>query len=77
MRIRWYSPPLGEFEWREMPETDEEALRLLHGSSNERACVEVYREWRELGASVAAALSRAGEAAMAADRGHPRSEKDA
>lgn len=77
MRIRWYSPSLGDFEWREMPETDEEALRLLYGPSDGRACVEVYREWRELGASVAAALSRAGEAARAADRGHPRSGKDA
>ncbi|MEJ7843932.1 MAG: hypothetical protein WKF95_19395 [Rubrobacter sp.] len=43
MRIRWYSPSLGDFEWREMPETDEEALRLLYGPSDDRACVEVYR----------------------------------
>ena len=25
MRIRWYNPVLGDFEWRVAPETDEDA----------------------------------------------------
>lgn len=63
MRIRWYNPVVGTFEWREAPETDEEALTLLEGSPEPRVCVDTYREWRELGATVVASLIRAGEAA--------------
>lgn len=70
VRLRWYNPALGDFEWRETPENDEEALALLGGPSAPPPCVRVYREWRELGASVAAALIRAGEAAR--DAGRPR-----
>ncbi len=76
MRLRWYNPSLGGFEWREMPETDEDALPLLDGPPGDQVCVEVYRKWRELGASVAVSLLRAGEAAKAADRGHPNRSED-
>jgi hypothetical protein len=31
-RIRWYNPNLGGFEWREAPQSDEEALSLVEGS---------------------------------------------
>ena len=61
--IRWYNPKLGDFEWREVPKTDERALELLDGSPYSPACIRTYREWRELGASIGAALMRAGEAA--------------
>jgi hypothetical protein len=62
-RIRWYNPKLGDFEWREVPKSDEEALSLLDGSPYSPICTETYREWRELGASITVALIRAGEAA--------------
>jgi hypothetical protein len=68
-RIRWYNPKLGRFEWREVPETDDEALAALAGSPHTPVCAETYREWRALGASIAAALIRAGEVAREADRG--------
>ena len=63
MRLRWYNPAMGAFEWRDLPETDEEALALLEPVLGAGSCVEVYRDWRRLGASVSAALVRAGEAA--------------
>ncbi len=66
MRIRWYNPVLGDFEWRVAPESDEEALTLLEGSPEPQVCVDAYREWRNLGATVVASLIRAGEAARAA-----------
>jgi hypothetical protein len=62
-RIRWYNPRLNTFEWREVPESDEEALSLLEGSPYSATCTQTYREWRQLGASIKAALMRAGEAA--------------
>jgi hypothetical protein len=62
-RIRWYNPMLNTFEWREVPESDEEALSLLEGSPYSPICTQTYREWRYLGATIAAALIRAGEAA--------------
>jgi hypothetical protein len=61
--IRWYNPKLEEFEWREVPRTDEQALEALGGSAHTPTCTEVYLAWRNLGASIAAALIRAGEAA--------------
>jgi hypothetical protein len=61
--IRWYNPRLEDFEWREVPPTDEQALELLHGSPYSPTCTRTYREWRGLGASIGAALIRAGEAA--------------
>jgi hypothetical protein len=61
--IRWYNPKLRDFEWREVPKTDERALELLDGSPYSPICARIYREWRELGASIGAALMRAGEAA--------------
>lgn len=62
-RMRWYNPRIEDFEWRQAPESDEEALSLLEGSPHTPNCTRTYREWRELGASVVAALIRAGEAA--------------
>jgi hypothetical protein len=62
-RIRWYNPVVQDFEWREVPKSDEEALSLLEGSPYSPTCREIYREWRELGTSISAALIRAGEAA--------------
>jgi hypothetical protein len=62
-RIRWYNPRLNTFEWREVPESDEEALSLLEGSPYSPITTETYREWRKLGASISEALIRAGEAA--------------
>jgi hypothetical protein len=61
--MRWYNPASREFEWREIPQSDEDALRLLEGSLHPPACKDTYREWRALGAGVKAALIRAGEAA--------------
>ena len=61
-RIRWYNPKLDDFEWREIPKCDEEALSLLEGSPYSPTCMETYQEWRGLGSSIAAALIRAGEA---------------
>jgi hypothetical protein len=61
--IRWYNPKLEGFEWRAVPEGDEEALHLLEGSPYSPACQATYREWRALGAGVKVALIRAGEAA--------------
>jgi hypothetical protein len=62
-RIRWYNPRLNTFEWREVPQSDEEALSLLEGSPYTPICTQTYREWRELDAPIAQALIRAGEAA--------------
>ena len=62
-RIRWYNPRLNTFEWREVPQSDEEALSLLEGSPYSATCTQTYREWRQLGAAIGAALIRAGEAA--------------
>ncbi len=61
--MRWYNPWLGTFEWREIPNTDEEALSLLDGYVGAEAHAAVYEEWRRLGAGIMAALIRAGEAA--------------
>ena len=61
--IRWYNPTLEDFEWREVPKTDEQALEVLDGSPYSSTCSQTYREWRGLGASIGAALIRAGEAA--------------
>jgi hypothetical protein len=61
--MRWYNPASGEFEWRDVPKSDEEALRLLEGSPHAPTCKNVYSEWRALDAGVSAALLRAGEVA--------------
>jgi hypothetical protein len=68
-RIRWYNPKLESFEWRESPKSNEEALALLDEHPGCERYVEVYEEWRALGASVVAALIRAGEAAEMAGGG--------
>lgn len=65
--IRWYNPKLGDFEWRQVPKTDERALELLDGSPYSSTCIRTYREWREMGASIGAAFIRAGEAAKERD----------
>jgi hypothetical protein len=64
-QVRWYNPMLEDFEWREVPPTDEQALEVLDGPPNSPPCAEAYREWRELGAPIREALIRAGEAAKA------------
>jgi hypothetical protein len=61
--MRWYNPSLGDFEWREVPLSDKEALSLLEGYPNAHVYAEVYQEWRALGAGIGAALIRAGETA--------------
>lgn len=73
-RVRWYNPMLGGFEWREVPESDEEALSLLDGSSYSSTSTQIYREWRNLGATITAALMRAGEAAK--DEREDENEED-
>jgi hypothetical protein len=67
--IRWYDPKLGRYDWRRVPENDAEALAALEGSPHAPVCVETYRKWRELRAGIAAALIRAGEAALEAESG--------
>ena len=62
-RMRWYNPKLEDFEWREIPKTDEEALSLLEGYAGAEGHAAVYEEWRQLGTEIMAALIRAGEAA--------------
>ena len=61
--MRWYNPKLKDFEWREMPTSDKEALSLLEGYPGAEDHAEVYREWRALGAGIMTALIRAGESA--------------
>ncbi len=67
MRLRWYNPVIEDFELRDLPDTDEEALALLEPAPGSPPCVEVYRDWRKLGATVPASLIRAGEAARYRD----------
>jgi hypothetical protein len=61
--MRWYNPKLRDFEWREVPQSDEAALWLLAASPHAATCTDTYQEWRQLGASIMVALIRAGEAA--------------
>jgi hypothetical protein len=76
-RIRWYNPTLEDFEWRALPTTDEQALQLLVGSPYSATCTQTYREWRQLGASIGAALMRAGEAAKEQSEAEKRQGDDA
>jgi len=75
--MRWYNPKLEDFEWREVPPTDEQALELPEGSAYSPSCTETFREWRKLGASIVAALMRAGEAAKEQSEGEKREGEDA
>jgi hypothetical protein len=68
-RMRWYNPKLEGFEWREVPNTDEEALSLLEGYAGAEGHAAVYEEWRRLGTEIMAALIRAGEGAREDLRG--------
>ena len=61
--MRWYNPSLGGLEWRDVFTSDKEALSLLDGYPGAEDHAQIYRQWRELGASTVAALIRAGEAA--------------
>ena len=63
-RMRWYDPKGGSFEWREVPKSDEDALSLLGGSPSTRKCTDTYLYWRQLDATITAALLRAGEQAL-------------
>ena len=47
-RVRWYNPAIEDFEWREIPKSDEEALSLLEGSPHTSICKQTYTEWRTL-----------------------------
>jgi hypothetical protein len=47
-QVRWYNPALEDFEWREVPQSDEEALSLLEDSPYTPTCTDTYRQWREL-----------------------------
>jgi hypothetical protein len=76
-RIRWYNPRLNTFEWREVPESDEEALSLLEGSPYSATCTQTYRQWRQLGAAIGAALIRAGEAANEQSQAEKRQDDEA
>jgi hypothetical protein len=75
--MRWYNPTLEDFEWREVPITDEQALQVLDSSPYSATCTQTYREWRQLGASMAAALIRAGEAAKEQSEREQREAVDA
>ena len=66
--MRWNNPKLGGYEWREVPQTDEQAIEALAGSPHSAQAAETYRDWREMGAPIAAALIRAGEAAKSERR---------
>jgi hypothetical protein len=76
-QIRWYNPTLEDFEWRAVALTDEQALQLLVGSPYCATCTQTYREWRQLGAAIGAALMRAGEAAKEQSENAKRQGPDA
>jgi hypothetical protein len=58
-RMRWYNPRLEDFEWREVPKNEQEALSLLDGSfvpQHVRLFIASGGSW---GASITVALIRA------------------
>src|ERR671917_2855177 len=69
--MRWYNPTLEAFEWRDVPQSDEEALSVLDGTPYTLTCTRIYQEWRGLGAGIKAALIRAGEAAKQKSEDEP------
>ena len=71
-RMRWYDPKGGSFEWRAVPMSDEDALSLLGDSPYTQSCTDTYLYWRELGATITAALLRAGEQAKVEGRDSKR-----
>ena len=42
--MRWYNPTLGDFEWREAPKSDKEALWLLATSPGAVTCIDTYQQ---------------------------------
>jgi hypothetical protein len=62
-RMRWYNPALGDFECRDVPRCDEEALSLLEGYPGADGDAAVYEQWRDLGAGTLTSLIRAGDVA--------------
>ena len=44
-RMRWYNPTLEDYEWRDVPRSDNEALQLLEGSPHTATCIDTYQEW--------------------------------
>lgn len=58
MRRHWFDPVERRWMFREVPNTDEAALRLLRGSPDAETCLKVFGDWRGLGAGVEAALMR-------------------
>lgn len=74
MRRHWYDPVRKEWGFAELPTTDEGALALLRGSPDAEPYLEVYGEWRELGAGVEEALLRVSALARGmGEEGGPRS----
>ena len=67
-RMRWYNPKGESFQWREVPNSDEDALSLLSGSPYTHSCTDTYLYWRKLDATITAALLRAGEQALEEER---------
>jgi len=67
-RILWYDPKGESFEWTEVPKTDEDALSLVSSPFYTHSCTDTYLYWRELDATITAALLRAGEHAHADKR---------
>jgi len=76
-QIPWYNPTLEDFEWRALPLTDQQAFQLLDGSPYSATCTQTYRQWRQLGAAIGAALMRAGEAAKEQSEADKREGDDA
>lgn len=60
-KMRWYNPKLSTYEWRKVPPSDEDALELLSYFPGCEHYARIYGEWRDVGASIMAALIRAGE----------------
>lgn len=58
MRRHWFDPVEERWMFREVPATEEQALRFLRSAPGAEAYLKVYREWRVLGAGVEAALLR-------------------
>jgi hypothetical protein len=67
--IRWFNHKLGDFEWREVRDSDERALELLDGSPYSPICARIYREWRELGGLHRGGAHEGGRGGQGPERG--------